>query len=89
MFQFIPKIINFPKLYRATLKYNLNNTSMGKRRTTRNPNECQSEPDTTHAILNAMCLKLDKIDDTLQLMVKNQQTEQRSKETKNTDSLLL
>ena len=52
---------------------------MGTRRSTRNLNDEQSEPE-ANELLSAICLKLDNINDSLQLIIKNQQNDQNSKE---------
>ena len=58
---------------------------MATRRSTRNLNDEQSEPE-ANELLSAICLKLDNINDSLQLIIKNQQNDQNSKT--NTESLL-
>ena len=52
---------------------------MATRRSTRNLNDEQSEPE-ANELLSAICLKLDNINDSLQLIIKNQQNDQNSKE---------
>ena len=52
---------------------------MATRRSTRNLNDEQSEPE-ANELLSAICLKLDNINDSLQLTIKDQQNDQNSKE---------
>ena len=59
---------------------------MATRRSTRNLNHEPSEQE-ANELLSAICLKLDNINDSLQLIIKNQQNDQNAKKT-NTESLL-
>ena len=54
---------------------------MATRRSTRNLSNEPSEPETNNKLLSAICLKLDTINDSLQLIIKNQQDGHNSNKT--------